>query len=350
MFFSQSFHQLRFNKIDFFIIIHTLVLFVFYIQIDNIDAIKEGLTFIIGPFLLYFIGKAVSKSNLNESTIFKPLTLVLILYSCSLFFRDVGGNFSIDLDVNYYYNSRNRLIDKSSLIASFTNETNLSLIVLTSIYYVLFFFNKRIPKLVILFTLLSVLLILASRAGVVTLCIILLINYYDKIRKNKLFSFLSGAFLFITFINIISVFEIPYISTFFTRTLEKSFGTDNQFHGLEGRFLYYANAYQNSQYFNINGYKFLLNKYHFSSHNEILGHTSAVGIIPAFSYFIILFLLIKKCFINIKFTGNNIMKKIVISMLISYVIVGFTENIYIANIMWIYLFLFTLGYSSISKK
>ena len=270
------------------------------------------------------------------------------MFSYYLFFRDVDGDFSIKLDENYYYNSRNSLIDKSKLEISFMNETNLSLLILTSIYYILFFLNNSILKLVLFFSSFLILLILASRTAVITLIIILLINYYDKIRRNKFLTLLSGFFVITIFISTINVFEIPYISTFFNRTFEKSFGSDIVYGGLEGRFSYYITAYENSQYlFNINGYKFLLNKYDFSAHNEILGHTSAVGLVPAILYFITLFLIIKNSIRNIKFTHNNQMQKIITSMIVSYIIIGLTENIYIANLIWVYLFLFTLGYTSI---
>jgi O-antigen ligase len=133
--------------------------------------------------------------------------------------------------------------------------------------------------------------------------------------------------------------------------MRESFDSSVSAYGLDSRFLYWGYAIEQSQsLFDIKGYKNLLYRYEFSSHNEFLGHTSATGILPAIAYFTLLFILFRNRLNRLKKVDNLLLYKLVLAMVISYLIVGLTENIYISNTMWMYLFLFVIGLSTSKSK
>ena len=86
----------------------------------------------------------------------------------------------------------------------------------------------------------------------------------------------------------------------------------------------------------------MLNKFGFTSHNEILGHTSSFGIIPTLLYFFIYFLL-SKIIYNFKKDAFKYYSNIIYCFIISYLIIGLTENIYVSNTQWIYVMMFIFG-------
>lgn len=349
----NSLSNVRFKIIDGFIVTYIIIIGFFYLQIDEIPVIKETLVYVVGPFLFYFLGKSMLNSRIDKTKLYVFITYIFVIYSCYIFFVDANGNPSFDLRDNYYYNSRNKLLDKSKLVHTFMNETNLSLLVLTDIFLVLFVIRKKIFKISLVALLLVILLVLASRSAVATLAIMVFIYIYKyESLKNKLIIFFFGCLTIVTLTLIIDVFEIPYINTFFKRTLEKSFGESASSFGFEGRFLHYNRAILNSRaFFDVKGYLNLLRTYQFSSHNEVLGHTSSSGIIPTITYFSLIVVLAKNRLKTLKRTKTVVFeKKILLVLVISYFIVGLTENIYISNVVWMYLFLFTIGITTVPKS
>lgn len=343
--------KIKYRRIDLLIVIYVVVISLFYIQLPNIPAVKETLIFVFGPFLFYFLGKSLSNSEIDKRRLYLMITFLFIGYSCSLFFTDFNGNPSFNLTQNYYYNSRNNLLIKSELDISFMNETNLSLLVLTSVFLVSFVMRSKLMKFVFSLLLIFILLILSSRTAVATLMVVILIHFVKfQSVKSKFFIVLFGVLTLLITISTIDIFEIPYISTFFKRTLYKSFGSSTSAYGLDSRFIYFLNAIENSQdLFDIKGYKNLLNTYEMSSHNEVLGHSSATGILPTIVYFIFIITLIKDRLKKLEISKNMLFYKILIALVISYFMVGLTENIFITNVIWIYFFLFTIGITTTNK-
>lgn len=349
--FFNSPAKIRFKRIDIFIVIYVAIVSLFYMQLDKIPAIKETLIYVVGPFLFYFLGKSLLKSDIDERKLYLLITCIFVIYSCYIFFTDFNGNSSFSLSQNYYYNSRNNMLIKSELDILFINETNLSLLVLTSLFLVTYVIKQKLLKIVLFVLLFSMLLILASRTAVSALTTIILI-YFIKFQnlKSKFFILLFGSLTFLILISTIDVFEIPYISTFFKRTLDKSFGESTNAYGLDTRFVYFLEAYQNSQaLFEIKGYKNLLNTHGFSSHNEVLGHSSSTGILPTISYFIFIMVLVRNRLKMLELAKNLLFHKIFLALVICYFTVGLTENIYISNVVWIYFFLFTIGITTTNE-
>jgi len=338
---------IRFFKLDVLILYYIVIVSIFYLQLINVNASKEILTYVIGPFLFYFLGKSTPKLRFLEKKIVVLLLFLLTAFSFYLFFKDYSGSFSLSLSDNYYYNSRNKLLIKSELDYSFMNETNLSLLVLTCVFLAIFVLKKRLFKIGYLTILISMLLILSSRSAVVTL-VGILVFYFWKFKSTN-FKFSSIIFwcvvLFVFAVNV-NVLEIPYVNTFFKRFLTLSFESNNSLYGFDTRLAHYLTAMEHSNsLFDIKGYKFLLYRYEFSSHNEFLGHTSSVGILPALFFFYLLISLVVTAFNSLKETKRALMYKVLSAMVISYIMIGVTENVYIANVMWMYLFMFFIGLS-----
>ena len=143
---QSSLIKIHLHRVDFFVILYVIILFIFYVQIDNTTAVKEAFIFIIGPFLFYFIGKLISRNSINFIKLYEIIGFILIIFSFYLFFKDINGNFYLTLDQNYYYNSRNNFIIKSDLDTSFMNETNLSYLVLTGFFLTFFCTKKKYIK------------------------------------------------------------------------------------------------------------------------------------------------------------------------------------------------------------
>ena len=146
----------------------------------------------------------------------------------------------------------------------------------------------------------------------------------------------------------VNLIEIPYVSTFFKRILNDSSVSASS---IDDRLVHVLKAIENSDsMFNIRGYKFFLNKYNFSSHNEFLGHTSSVGIIPTLFYFGILFSILKNGLNNLKKTNNILLYKIFISLTICYFAIGITENLFVSNNLWIYLYFLIIGITNLKNQ
>jgi hypothetical protein len=342
--------KIKFVKVDSLIFVYIIIISFFYMQLDNTDIFKEVMVYVFGPFTFYMLGKSNKKYLVNQEKILLLLFYIFTTYSLYSFFKDTSGFFSLNLDSNYYYQSRNKLVNKSGLDFVFLNETNFSLIILTSIIlgsYVL----KNLYIKAFTFTLLFfILLILASRTAVG--CSVIVAVFYLWKFKSLKFSFLTflsiSIFFIVLFINI-DLIEIPYISTFFKRAfnLDSSIAASS----IDDRLTHFFIAIENTDsLFNIKGYKFLLNKFNFSSHNEFLGHTSAVGIIPAFFYFGILFSILKSGLNNLKKTNNILLYKIFSSLTICYFAIGITENLFVSNILWIYLYFLIIGITNLKNN
>ena len=339
-----------FNK-HIYVIIYVITLSLFYLQLTETEVLKEILQFIIGPFLFFFLGKSDSTILKNYNKLFLLLFFSLASFSLYTFFKDTSGGFSLDLNQNYYYNSRNALIIERDLDFVFVNATNLSLLILTCLYFSFVLFEKRYLKLFFSLFFIFILLILASRAAISGLIIILLFNYWKfNSLKSKFFNFISFSILLVTVVANVNVFEIPYLSTFINRLVELSFSNDSEAYGLDGRFIHYIHAIENTSFFDVKGYKNLLYTYEFSSHNEVLGHSSAVGVLPTISFFMILLSLIKNAYRNLAVKQNKALYSLLSYMLISYILIGLTENVFITNIMWFYLFMYTIGVSTTKNK
>jgi hypothetical protein len=339
-----------FNK-NRLIIIYVITLSLFYLHLTETEVLKEILQFIIGPFLFYFLGKSDSNILKNYNKLFLHLFFLLAFFSLYIFFKDISGGFSLDLNQNYYYNSRNSLLIKRDLVFVFMNETNLSLLILTCVYFSFVLFEKKYMKLFFSLFFISILLILASRTVISVLIIILLFNYWKfNSLKSKFFKFIFFSILLVIVLTNINVFEIPYLSTFINRLVKLSFSNDSEAYGLDGRFIHYIHAIENTSFFDVKGYKNLLYTYEFSSHNEVLGHSSAVGVLPTISFFMILFSLIKKAYKNLAVKQNKTLYSLLSYMLISYIFIGLTENIFLTNSIWFYLFMYTIGVSTIKNK
>jgi O-antigen ligase len=334
-----------------FVIIYVITLSLFYFQLTETEVVKEILQFIIGPFLFYFLGKSDLSILKNYNKLFLLLFFSLAFFSLYTFFKDTSGGFSLDLNQNYYYNSRNSLIIKRDLVFVFMNETNLSLLILTCVFFSFVLFEKQYLKLFFSLFFISILLILASRTAISGLIIILLFNYWKfNSLKSKFFKFIFFSILSFILVANVNVFEIPYISTFVNRLVELSFSNDSEAYGLDGRFIHYAHAIENTSFFDVKGYKNLLNTYEFSSHNEVLGHSSAVGVLLTISFFVILFSVIKKAYKNLAVKQNKTLYSLLSYMIISYIFIGLTENIFLTNTIWFYLFMYTIGVSTIKNK
>ncbi len=338
-------NDLKFNYIDIAIFIYVIIISVLYLQLNNVPVLKEILRYVIGPFLFFFIGKADKSLYQNRERLLFFLFLLFSSFCLLTFFRDLDGNFTLNINETYYYNSRNELIqNKSHLEYDFLNETNLSLLVLTCLFIGNALFERRVIKFSVFIILGLILIILSSRTAVAVLLIVLLYNFlkYDS-KRTKLMKLLaaSGLALFI-FINISSI-EIPYVNTFLYRLENRSFAYGSTAYGLDERFIHYYNASVNSGIFNVKGYKYLLNTFGFSSHNELLGHTSAVGIFPALFFIFILVNLIKRAFQNLQLVNDLVMFKLLESLIIVYLIVGVTENIFISNTIWFYFLMLIIG-------
>ena len=343
--------NLGFKGADIFILFYVVVVSICYIQLDDIPAIKEALIYVVGPFLFFFLGKALLKTDIDKRKLYLCISYIFAIYSFYLFFTDYHGNTSFDLSQNYYYNSRNNLLIKSELKVSFINETNLSLLVLTSLLLVNFVIRNRSVKFFLSVLLVSSLLILASRTSIVALvaiCIVYFIKFQNL--KSKFFTLFLGLLIFSILIFSVDVFQIPYISTFFNRTLDKSFGGSTTAYGLESRFIHYVNAYENSQVlFDIKGYKYLLNTYGFTSHNEVLGHSSSTGLLPTLWYFTVILIIVRNRLKMLNRIEDFLFFKVLFSLVICYFVVGLTENIYVSNIIWMYFFLFTAGITTTNE-
>ena len=333
-------------KIDIIIFFYILILSFYYYQSGIPNALNEIILFILGPFVFYYFGKSSIKNIINFNRIILIIFYILFAYVLYLFFKNVDGEFSISLVENYYYNSRNNFIIKDNLNYVFVTETILSLLCLSCLILAFFLKINRAVKIILISILLLVLLILSSRTAIISLLIVLTYTYFkfEKV-KFKPFRLLFVSFIIIVFFSNISVYDIPYINTFFNRVANLSFSEYSESYGLGGRFVYYLNALQHSDsLFDIKGYRNLLYKFEMSSHNEILGHTSSVGFIPAFTYFSIIFLLVKDGIRNTTVNNNELLKKIIVSLSICYLIIGLTENIFISNSVWIYLYMFFLEF------
>lgn len=338
---------IRFYKLDVLILCYIVMISIFYSQLIYVNASKEILTYVIGPFLFYYLGKSIPNHKFLEKKIFVLLLFLISIFCFHLFFKDSSGSFSLSLSDNYFYNSRNNLLIKSELDYSFINETNLSLLVLTCVFLAMLVLKKGILKIVYLALLISMLLILSSRSAVITLvCILGFFFWKFKSTKFKFYSIIFWGIVLFVFVVNVNVQEIPYVNTFFKRLLTLSFETNNSLYGFDTRIGHYLTAMEHSNnLFDIKGYKFLLNRYDFSSHNELLGHTSSVGILPAIFFFYLLISLVQKAFSSLKESKRTLMFKILTAMVISYIMIGVTENVYIANVMWMYLFMFFIGFS-----
>ena len=337
-----------FDVFAFFFIVYVSF---FYLQIENISTLKEILRYVVGPFLFYFIGKSNKTLFKHHKRLLFYLLIIFSAFSIFTFFKDVLGNFSLNLDNNYYYNSRNKLVIKRDLTYTFLNETNLSLLVVTCIFFANILIRRIYLKLIYFAVFGSVLLILSSRAAIFTTILILLFNFwkYDSL-KTKFFKFMFFGISFSVLIINVNFFDIPYLSTFFKVTMEKSFSSGSIAFGLGDRFVHYFNAVNNSGIFDVKGYQYLLNTFGFSSHNEILGHTSAVGIVPSLLFFFILFSIIRRTYKNLDQDRNITLYKVVSCMLISYLVIGMTENIFVSNTVWFYVLMLMLGISSVKRK
>ena len=343
--------KIGFKITDGFILFYVVIVSFFYLQIDEIPAIKEAAIYVIGPFLFYFLGKSSLFSGRDSHKLYLFLTYIFVIYSCYIFFTDYNGNSSLDLSRNYYYNSRNNLLIKSELNTSFINETNLSLLVLTSLLLVNFVIRRKYLKILLSVLLVSSLLILASRTAVAALLTILIL-YFVKFQnlKTKLLTVILGSLTVSILIFSVDIYQIPYISTFFNRTLDKSFGGSTTAYGLDSRFIHYVNAYENSQVlFDVKGYKYLLNTYGYTSHNEVLGHTSSTGLLPTIAFFIVIIVLVRNRLKMLDLMRDWLFYKIVVSLVICYFVIGLTENIYVSNVIWMYFFLFTIGITTSNK-
>jgi len=344
--------RVKYFYVDVFALVFITSVSLLYLQIQNIPAFKEILRYVVGPFLFYYIGKSNSVLFKYHKRLLFYLLLIFSAFSLFTFLKDSTGAFSLSLNDNYYYNSRNSLLIKAKLEYIFLNETNLSLLVLTCIFLANILIKRVYLKLGYFVVFGSILLILSSRTAISTLILILLFNFwkYDSL-KSKFFKFVFfGISIGILIINV-NFFEIPYLSTFFNRLVERSFSNSSSTaYGLGERFVHYINAANNSGIFDVKGYKYLLNTFEFSSHNEILGHTSAVGILPAILFFFILFSIIRRAYNNLDRYRTLTLYKAVSCMLICYLVIGVTENLFISNTVWFYLFMLILGISSVKRK
>lgn len=145
-----------FDVFAFFFIVYVSF---FYLQIENISAFKEILRYVVGPFLFYFIGKSNKTLFKHHKRLLFYLLIIFSAFSIFTFFKDVLGNFSLNLDNNYYYNSRNKLVIKRDLTYTFLNETNLSLLVVTCIFFANILIRRIYLKLIYFAVFGSVLLI-----------------------------------------------------------------------------------------------------------------------------------------------------------------------------------------------
>ena len=341
--------KIKFIKVDYLIFFYIVIMSFFYMQLDNSDIFKEIIIFIFGPFTFYLLGKSNKKILINQEKVLLMIFYIFCIYSLYNFFKDTNGFFNLNLDDNYYYLSRSKLVIKSTLDYEFMNETNFSLIILTSIILGFYAVKNLYFKAFTLTLLFLILLILASRTAVVCLFMIA-VFYIWKFKSSKfiLYAFLPISIISILLIINIDLLEIPYVSTFFKRILNESSISASS---VDDRFSHFFIAIENSDsLFNIKGYKFLLNKFNFSSHNEILGHTSAVGIIPALFYFGILTSIIQNGIKNLKKTNNIFLYKILISLTICYFAIGITENLFISNVLWIYLYFFVIGITNLKNN
>jgi hypothetical protein len=339
-----------FNK-HIYVIIYVITLSLFYLQLTETEVLKEILQFIIGPFLFFFLGKSEPTIVKNYDKLFFSLFFSLASFSLYIFFKDTSGGFSLDLNQNYYYNSRNSLIIEKDLVIDFVNATNLSLLILTCFYFSFILFEKRYLKLFFSLFFFCILLVLASRTAISGLIIILLFNYWKfNSLKIKIFKFISFCILLVMVVNSVNVFEIPYLNTFINRLVNLSLSADSDAYGLEGRFIHFTHAIENTSFFDVKGYKNLLKTYEFSSHNEVLGHSSATGVLPTISFFMILLILIKNAYGNLAVNQNKFLYSLLSYMLISYILIGLTENVFITNTMWIYLFMYVIGVSTTKNK
>ncbi len=229
-----------FDVFAFFFIVYVSF---FYLQIENISAFKEILRYVVGPFLFYFIGKSNKTLFKHHKRLLFYLLIIFSAFSIFTFFKDVLGNFSLNLDNNYYYNSRNKLVIKRDLTYTFLNETNLSLLVVTCIFFANILIRRIYLKLIYFAVFGSVLLILSSRAAIFTTILILLFNFwkYDSL-KTKFFKFMFFGISFSVLIINVNFFDIPYLSTFFKVTMEKSFSPGSIAFGLGDRFVHYFNC------------------------------------------------------------------------------------------------------------
>lgn len=341
--------KIKFTNRDHLFFVYITVVSFLYLNVDSADVFKEIVIFIFGPFIFYLLGKSNKKYLVKQENIILILFCLLSIYGLFNFFKDTNGFFNLNLDSNYYYLSRSRLIVKSNLDFEFMNETNFSLIILTSIIIGFLILNNLYFKVFTLSLLFLILLILGSRTAVLCSLIIALF-YILRFKSLKFIFFVSLSFSIIgiwVLLNI-NLEEIPYVSVFFKRIIsEDSISASS----LNDRFYHFLIAIENSdRLIDVKGYKFLLYNFNFSSHNEILGHTSAVGIIPALFYFGILVSLIKNGIKNLKKTNNIFLYKILISLTICYFIIGLTENIYISNIIWIYMYFFIIGISTLKNN
>ena len=131
-FIITTFKNFRLDKINLAIILYVLLISALYFQALNVDQLKEVIIFVIGPFIFFFLGKFNNNFRIGNKLI-TFFALSLFVYCFILFFRDTQGEFSINLFQNYYYGSRNKLFYKSEIEGYFINETNLSLLILTSL-------------------------------------------------------------------------------------------------------------------------------------------------------------------------------------------------------------------------
>ena len=344
-FMITTFKNFRLDKINLVIIIYVLLISALYFQALNVDQLKEVIIFVIGPFIFFFLGKFNNNFRFGNKVI-TFFTLSLFVYCCILFFRDTQGEFSLNLFQNYYYGSRNKLFYKSEIEGYFINETNLSLLILTSLFLLFFSRIKNLLKVLIYPILVLMILMTSSRTAIFTIIFLLVIYLF----KNKRFKFNLKRFIFLGFIVSLLILFQGYYFQFINITFERfirffvEYSSQDANLGLAGRIIHYQNAINYSDnLFNFNGYRFLLNNFGFTSHNEVLGHASSFGIIPTLLYFFIYFLLSKKSINNFKKGAFKYYLDIIYCFIISYSIVGLTENIYVSNTQWIYVMMFIFG-------
>src|SRR5690606_22357318 len=96
------------------------------------------------------------------------------------------------------------------------------------------------------------------------------------------------------------------------------------------------------------GHNYIYEKIGYTTHNDYLGQVVSVGLFPAilFFMFIIRYLLKNMKTMNSGYRENIYWNKVSFYMILTYLIISFTEQVSYANKMWITLLFFIIGISN----
>ncbi len=334
-------NKLRFQGKDILLFTYFIIATVVYMTLSN--QLTNYAEIVFFPILSYLSVSAIKTDGIKA---LKLLLVFVIAYSIATVFRDVNGNFTLNIAENVFMYQR--VVDEAAMETSnpfFRNATLVAIWPVTACILSLSLYNFSKKRIYLAVLLASFLMVFVTNTRTALGCVILILLINSIRYKQKV------LLRIIIFAVPILVLLVLSLGNLYQGQVERynDLTQGNSSYGLGDR-MYFWSYTMNLIQQNIWGYghDFVHSHIGYSTHNEYLGQAVSVGLLAAFLYYAFILISALKRYTVFKKSSNvAIWNEIALYLLIVYFINGLTEQISAGNRVWVALLFMAIGWSQI---